>query len=156
MNVHIPTFPTEGNPIKATLASPDFITSKPSPCKKSRYITNIYSYPCKCFKERGREREREGGGLDGEEKITLAADFPPGSSNCCLYFASFALSKPRWYSVAVSKKREENYRITSYINIPFVTALYNYHRITILLSNIFLRYNIELLHVHFFDYHFYT
>ena len=27
------TFPTDGKPIKATLASPDFITSKPSPCK---------------------------------------------------------------------------------------------------------------------------
>ena len=25
------TFPTDGNPISATLASPDFITSKPSP-----------------------------------------------------------------------------------------------------------------------------
>ncbi len=25
------TFPTDGNPINATLASPDFITSKPSP-----------------------------------------------------------------------------------------------------------------------------
>lgn len=27
----IVTLPTEGNPIRATLASPDFITSKPSP-----------------------------------------------------------------------------------------------------------------------------
>ena len=55
------TFPTEGKPIRATLASPDFCTSKPVPPPD---------------------------------------DLPVGSSSCARYRASFAFSKPRWYSVA--------------------------------------------------------
>ena len=44
---YIRTLPTEGNPISATLASPDFITSNPSPCTHSWedivYATYIYN-----------------------------------------------------------------------------------------------------------------
>lgn len=66
------TLPTEGKPMRATLASPDFKTSKPSP---------------------------------------FSPDFFDGSSSCDRYLANFALSKPRWYSVAKTSKPGE----------PFVT-----------------------------------
>lgn len=56
------TLPTEGNPMRATRASPDFITSKPSPLDE--------------------------------------ADLE-GSRSCARYLASFAFSRPRWYSVAM-------------------------------------------------------
>jgi hypothetical protein len=36
---------------------------------------------------------------------TFAPAFPVGSRSCCLYFASFAFSKPRWYSVAEKKNK---------------------------------------------------
>lgn len=55
------TLPTEGNPISATRASPDFMTSKPSP---------------------------------------LDEDDLDGSRSWARYLASFAFSRPRWYSVA--------------------------------------------------------
>lgn len=93
------TFPTDGNPIKATLASPDFITSKPSPWNK-KTVKNIYRCnQINCLSE----LHGGGGGLTSCRSHTLAADFPVGSNNCCLYFASFALSNPKWYSVAVNK-----------------------------------------------------
>lgn len=60
------TLPTEGKPIKATRASPDFKTSNPSP---------------------------------------FSPAFLEGSSNCERYFASLALRRPKWYSVAKKKKK---------------------------------------------------
>lgn len=57
------TLPTEGNPIRATLASPDLSTSNPA---------------------------------------ALSPPFLGGSNNWDLYLANFALSKPKWYSVAMN------------------------------------------------------
>lgn len=62
------TLPTEGKPISATRASPDFMTSKPSPLEE--------------------------------------ADLE-GSSSWARYLASFAFSRPRWYSVAEDTSQTE-------------------------------------------------
>lgn len=102
------TFPTDGNPIKATLASPDFITSKPSPWNKnsSKHLlvtTTHHKMADQWSLRTARGVVLGGGGVTSCRSHTLPADFPVGSNNCCLYFASFALSNPRWYSVAVSK-----------------------------------------------------
>ena len=73
------TLPTDGNPINATLASPDFITSNPSP----------FAWPIviMCL-------------LITVNSLTLPAPLLGASINWALYFASLALSKPKWYSVA--------------------------------------------------------
>lgn len=99
------TFPTDGNPIKATLASPDFITSKPSPWNKNSNKHLTITITNHKMQTRGLSELQEGwgGGVTSCRSHTLPADFPVGSNNCCLYFASFALSNPRWYSVAVNK-----------------------------------------------------
>lgn len=70
-----PTFPTDGKPINAIRASPDFNTSNPSPF----------------------------------------SPFFDGSSNCDRYFASLALRRPKWYSVAA--KTIDNYNLDLQVRI---------------------------------------
>lgn len=83
------TLPTEGNPTRATRASPDFITSNPSPYYLNQRInTPLHSLLAMRLMS-----------------VTFPADFE-GSRSCDLYLASLALSKPKWYSVAVCVKHD--------------------------------------------------